>query len=150
MRAVFLLFLLGLLSTPGCISFSIGTDRDPARVEVDGFAEGYIRADALKPYDGTLLRFGLLTEAERHGEIFSLDVWPLFGVGIGLVGARVRILPIEAGLGILFYRPRPAKVKVIEKRPRPAKVEESEEPPEPKPREAPEESHEGEAQYSST
>ena len=146
-RALFLLSLCGLLSTSGCISFSIGTDRDPARVEVDGFADGYIRADALKPYDGTLLRFGLLTEAERHGEIFSLDVWPLFGVGIGLVGARVRILWVEAGLGNLFYRPRPATVKVIEKEPRPTDVPESEAPPEPKPRE---ESQEGEAQYSST
>ena len=74
-------------------------------------------------------------------------------VRIGLVGARIRILPIEAGLGILFYRPRPAKVQVIEEGPRPAEVEqvkEVEKPPEPKPPAEPENSEEGEAQYSST
>ena len=36
-----------------------------------------------------------------------MDVWPLFGVGVGIVGARASILGLEVGVGSLFYDPQP-------------------------------------------
>jgi len=34
-------------------------------------------------------------------------LWPLGGIGIGFVGARVKILPIEFALGVLGYDATP-------------------------------------------
>ena len=47
--------------------------------------------------------------AARCGEIATLDLWPLFGVGVGLAGVRIRILPFEFAIGTLFYHPKPPR-----------------------------------------
>jgi hypothetical protein len=62
--------------------------------------------DGLHHYDGTILRLDLLDKATRKGEIVSFELWPLCGFGIGVVGARVQILPVDAGLGVLWYEPK--------------------------------------------
>jgi len=91
----------------GCISLKIGTETRPSCLKMEGLADGYVSLSALHGYNGTILDFGLLNESLRRGEILSLDVWPLAGVGVGVVGARVRVLPMEAGLGVLWYNPKP-------------------------------------------
>ena len=90
---------------PGCLSLSLRTEQHDPALAVSGIVDGYVTPDALGSYDGELLHAGLFGSSARKGEIASLDVWPLFGVGIGVVGARVRVLPIEAALGTLFYEP---------------------------------------------
>jgi hypothetical protein len=91
----------------GCISLKVGTETPPSCLKIEGLADGYVTLSALHDYNGTILEFGLLNESLRKGEILSLDVWPLAGVGVGVVGARVRVLPLEAGLGVLWYNPKP-------------------------------------------
>jgi hypothetical protein len=94
----------------GCISLKIGTDTQPPSLRMSGLVNGYASAAALHPYNGTILNFGLFSKAERRGEFLSLDVWPLAGVGVGVVGARVRVLPLELGLGVLWYDPKPEAI----------------------------------------
>lgn len=57
--------------------------------------------------DSNYLSAGIFKSAARKGEWASVDVWPLFGVGVGLAGARVQVLPFEVGLGVLAYKPSP-------------------------------------------
>ena len=106
-HALALMLGLGLLlsGTTGCLSVQAGSEQRGA--DVDGIVSGYVSADALRPYDGTILDFGLLKNTEQKGEILSFDLWPIGGFGIGLAGARVRLLPFEVGLGALFYHPDP-------------------------------------------
>lgn len=95
-----LVFLL-----PGCISFKLSAEDDPS-LKASGLGSAYVGYTGFDEWDGTILRLGLLWGDGRAGEIFSFDVWPLGGIGIGLAGARVRVLPIELGAGALFYKPQ--------------------------------------------
>ena len=90
---------------PGCLSVTIGTEDNPKRFQMEGLATAYVAASQLHGYNGKILEFGLFKDTKRDGEIVSLDIWPLAGIGLGIVGARVRVLPIEIGAGALFYKP---------------------------------------------
>lgn len=105
-----LLLLLVLLSTPGCISIRVGTDPDSDAIRMDGIGSAYATASALSEFDGTIFEAGIFGAA-RRGEIATLDLWPLFGVGVGLAGVRIRILPFEFAIGTLFYHPKPPRSK---------------------------------------
>ena len=59
------------------------------------------------PNDGKILRIGLWHMDERPGEIVSLDVWPLVGFGVGLVGVRAHVPPFNTGVGEIWYQPVP-------------------------------------------
>ncbi len=108
MRCVMsVLCVVGVLGLAGCVSLEVGTEKSPSRLEMKGLASGYGSLDGLRPYDGKILRFGLLSESERDGEIASIDVWPLAGVGVGVLGARVRLLLLDLGVGTLWYQPEP-------------------------------------------
>ncbi len=102
-RALPLLLLLGAIT--GC-SLNIGTRRQDSTLSVHGLVNGFVSADALRPYDGTIFSVGVLSDT-RSGELVSLDFWPVFGLGIGAAGVRTRVLPVEAGVGVLFYDPKP-------------------------------------------
>lgn len=74
----------------------------------------YLSTDDLRSYDGDVLRVDILSDRQQPGEIIGLDVWPLMGVGVGLLGARANVGPVGLGLGTLFYRPLPAHRLVTE------------------------------------
>lgn len=93
-----------LFLVPGCISFRLSAEDDPS-LKYSGLGTAYAGYSGFDEWDGDLIKLGLLGGQGRAGEIFSLDIWPLGGVGIGLAGARVRVLPIELGVGALFYSP---------------------------------------------
>jgi len=57
----------------------------------------------LTGFDGNVVKVGFLHDNGRPGELAYADVWPLAGVGVGFVGARLRILFLEVGLGALCY-----------------------------------------------
>ncbi|MHC4513394.1 MAG: hypothetical protein ACYTGW_03340 [Planctomycetota bacterium] len=104
MKRISLLPLLALLLlTPSCI-FRVSAEDDPS-LKMSGFGTAYAGYSGFDEWDGSLIQLGLLGGSGRAGEFFSLDIWPLGGVGVGLAGARVRVLPLEIGAGVLFYHP---------------------------------------------
>lgn len=98
--------LLAPLLTAGC-HIVMGTADGPKRLELTGAGTIYATHQAWRRWNGNVVEFGAFGGTERKGEFLSLDVWPLFGVGVGAIGARVRVLPIEIGFGTLFYEPLP-------------------------------------------
>jgi len=95
--------LSALALTSSCVSITVGTD--DAGLEMDGIVNGYVSAAALRAYDGDIIRFGFLDDT-KEDELLSFDLWPLVGFGVGVAGARIRILPFELAIGTLFYSPK--------------------------------------------
>ncbi len=115
-----------LTATSGCLSVNVGTEKSgPGRVRMGGLVSGVADLNGISAYDGTLIRFGLLTNTPREGELVGLDIWPLAGVGVGFIGARVQLLPLQIGIGTLCYEPEAALNK--------PRAPEPEEPPPPPP-----------------
>ncbi len=95
---------LGSLALGGCSVINVGAYEHPPRVEMDGWVNGYAAAKGIRPWDGNIVKLNLFS----HGEIISAEVWPLAEAGIGFIGARVQVLPLEIALGALFYHPEAA------------------------------------------
>jgi hypothetical protein len=106
--------LAALAAGGGCISVRAGTE-DSSFFKIRGLAHAYGSFQGIHPYDGTFFRLGFLKDT-RKGELLSVEIWPLVGAGIGVVGARIQLLPLEVGAGVLFYDPAPL--------PRPEKADE--------------------------
>jgi hypothetical protein len=103
--------LLCVVITSGCVSLDIGTDRLRAP-EISTLASAYVGLGGFEDHDqDSFIRIGLLHMDERPGEIFSIDVRSLAGFGIGLVGARAHLLPLDAGIGALWYQPAPTRIQ---------------------------------------
>ena len=98
---------LGCLMHVGCLSLQLGTDSNPPQLNARGLVNGHFTATGFEPYDGKIMKAGIFGDADRPGELASLDVWPIGGLGVGFVGGRIRILPVEMGFGILGYDPKP-------------------------------------------
>jgi hypothetical protein len=99
-----------LLLLPACVSVRVGPDDEFFRVR--GLAHAHASVNGLDDYDGSLLDIGILTNTRGRGELVSVEVGPLAGVGVGLFGARARVLPLELGAGVGFYDPRPRQTTV--------------------------------------
>lgn len=97
-----------MLATAGCVGFSVGTDDDEF-FRWRGLGTAYAAVPGIDDYDGKIIRVGLLSRAPAGGQLAGIDVWPLCSIGVGLVGARVRVLPFEVGAGVLLYEPRPIR-----------------------------------------
>ncbi len=121
MKRIPLSLLLGLLLlTPSCISFRLSAEDDPS-IRASGIGTAYAGYSGFDKWDGTIIKLGLFGGEGRSGEFFSLDIWPLGGVGLGVAGARVRVLPFEVGAGALLYHPR------LPKKPQPEIVDDIDE-----------------------
>ncbi len=106
MKRIPLSLLLGLLLlTPSCISFRLSAEDDP-QIRASGLGTAYVGYTGFDEWDGNIIKLGLFGGDGRAGEFFSLDIWPLGGVGLGVAGARVRVLPFEVGAGALLYHPK--------------------------------------------
>ena len=104
------------ISMTGCMSVSVGMGRE-AKVRSGGLVDGYVACNGIRPYDGEILEADLLGEGnERWGELASLDIWPIGGVGVSFIGARLKVLPFEAGFGIFGYSPSPERYPKKEKK----------------------------------
>ncbi len=68
----------------------------------------HVGFDGMTDYDGNLLDARILGDGSGNGSIASVDLGPLAGVSVGLAGFNVRVLPLELGLGIGWYRSAPA------------------------------------------
>ena len=100
-----LLAMVATAALTGCLSLELEVEAENGELEMEGLANGFAGLDGIRPWDGTLMELNTFGECDSDGEIISLGVWPLTEVGVGLVGARVQILPVELGVGTLFYEP---------------------------------------------
>ena len=114
--------MLGCLGLSGCLTLKVGAKSEPPQIKARGLVNAHFTATGFEPYGGHVLKAGLFGDSNRAGEIVSLDVWPIAGVGVGLVGARVRLLPLEMGVGVLGYDPKPV-VKVVDEQKKEATAE---------------------------
>lgn len=103
MRSFPSLALLALALPLSACTIRLGQTEEPSGLELDGLADGYAVVTPISKYDGKILDFGIFSSRNREGEWVSLDIWPLGGVGIGFVGARIRILFFEIAGGVLGF-----------------------------------------------
>ena len=102
MKTPIILVVMSIL-TAGCMNVRMGGD---GHAEVDSLLTVHGSMAALDHYDGTLLDLGLFSRRDGRTEIFHAQVGPFFSVGVGVIGARVQVLPFEFGVGGLVYDPR--------------------------------------------
>jgi len=107
MKRCAILCTLIALCASGCIRLTAGVYPESYKPQFRGWMNGYATHTEMRGYDGTILTFATFSDAERPGELLSLDLWPLAGIGIGPIGARVRVLPFGIGFGAIAYDPHP-------------------------------------------
>jgi hypothetical protein len=97
--AVFALVLL----LAGCTLIDVkwAPDRDSHN---HGFVNGYV--DAGWPASDSLLKLAVF-DGPSHGAILYLQLWKLLRVEVGFVGLALGVGPLDAGVGIFVYHPKP-------------------------------------------
>lgn len=108
MNLKFLPVALLALALPSCIGVSVGTD-DEEFFRIKGLGTAYAALPGIDDYDGKIVKIGLLGRSPGGGQLAGIEIWPLLKVGVGFVGAQVRVLPLELGAGVLFYHPSPER-----------------------------------------
>jgi hypothetical protein len=91
----------------GCAGSQWGPAHAPKDWDYEGLLNGYASTNDLRDYDGTIVQADLISHRQPGGEVLNLDVWPIAGIGIGLLGVRAHIGPLGAGIGTLFHDPKP-------------------------------------------
>ena len=74
---------------------------------------GYLRIQTVKPMNSHIVSTWASTGKNKKSEYLSVDVWPLAGVGVGLIGARANVFPLQVGVGGWSYPPRYPNCTVI-------------------------------------
>jgi hypothetical protein len=113
-HGVFLLAAVLLLSN-GCIRLKAGFYPESYKADFQGWFKGYASYKEMPAWDGTFLKIATFDDNERPGELLTLDIPFLAGVGIGPLGARIRILPFALGVGTIAYDPKPQYDKAEKK-----------------------------------
>lgn len=109
-----------LVMAAGCMNIQVQgpTEPEPGKelrvLRLDGgkLISSFVAVGKIPDWSGTLLDVG--RGSPQRGEVVSVDLWPILGLGVGIAGVRLRVLPFEVGIGTLFYDPR-ATVKGFEK-----------------------------------
>lgn len=89
----------------GCVSFRIGSDAEPPEFRFQGWGNAFGTIGSLPEYDGAILSAHLFRGGKYTGEIAAIDIWPVLGLDVGVLGLRGRLFNLEAGAGTLFYEP---------------------------------------------
>ena len=105
-HGVFCLAVVLVLSG-GCIRLKAGFYPESYKADFQGWFKGYASYKEMPKWDGALLKIATFDDSERPGELLTLDIPFLAGVGIGPIGARIRILPFALGVGTIAYDPKP-------------------------------------------
>ena len=90
---------------PACTSFDVNVDDPPPEFPKPLVADGYLEFDGLREYDGSVINFQILGTGARKGELLHVEVWPFAGVGIGLLGFLLQVLPLDVRVGTILYEP---------------------------------------------
>ncbi|MCX8044820.1 MAG: hypothetical protein N3B18_11945 [Desulfobacterota bacterium] len=109
-----MIILVACLS--GCIRFTAGVHSESYTPRFRGWVKGYATHKAMTEYDGTILTIATFDDSQHPGELLSVDLWPLAGIGIGPLGARIRLLPFGLGFGTIAYDPNPQPLPVQKKK----------------------------------
>jgi hypothetical protein len=101
------LFTLALLAAAAsaCSSANLNVKETPPEFPDPLAIDGYFHTDGLREYDGNIVDVTFLGTGARKGELLHVELWPFAGVGIGLFGFRVQLLPLDFGVGTLLYEP---------------------------------------------
>ena len=91
-----------LLSLCSCTLIDVRVG-DDFSMESDGLVNGYV--DYGWPEMDSVLYLGLF-EGRSDGSILSVAVWKLVRLEVGLLGFNFGVLPLDFGVGILFFDPR--------------------------------------------
>ncbi len=84
---VFLLAAVIVL-TSGCIRMKAGFYPESYKADFQGWFKGYASYKEMPKWDGTFLKIATFDDSERPGELLTLDIPFLAGVGIGPIGAQ--------------------------------------------------------------
>ena len=87
--------------------YCVVEDAEPLEFEMEGWGNAFATMGDLPEYDGAILQAHLFRGGKRTGEIAAIDIWPILGLDLGVLGLRGRLFNLEAGAGTLFYRPLP-------------------------------------------
>jgi hypothetical protein len=107
MKRIVLLLAGVLVLTSGCIRLKAGFYPESYKADFQGWFKGYASYKEMPKWDGTFLKIATFDDNERPGELLTLDIPFLAGIGIGPLGARIRILPFAIGVGTIAYDPKP-------------------------------------------
>ncbi len=106
MRTAYLLPLaLVAAVTSACSSVNMNVKENSPEFPSPLLIDGLISTDGLRDYDGNILDINFLGTGARRGELFSIEIWPYATVGVGLLGFRLQLLPLELGVGTILYEP---------------------------------------------
>ena len=86
--------IAGVLLT-GCVSIEIGPEDSPMRLEWEGLGTAYAAMNGMPEWDGKVASAHLLRGDE--GELAAVEIWPVAEVAVGLLGAKIHLLPFEVG-----------------------------------------------------
>ena len=103
----YVLFGLLTFNLTGCLSFSVGVEKNPPEIKSTGIVSTHLALDDIRPFNGKLIEGGVLSGGQRWGNLVSLDIWPVGGLGLGLLGVRMKLLFLEAGVGFFGYDAQP-------------------------------------------
>lgn len=106
-RIAFVPSLFAFALSTGCVSFRIGSDAEPPEFEMKGWGNAFATIGELPDYDGAVVSAHLFRGGKHTGEIAAIDIWPVLGIDVGVLGLRGRLFNLEAGVGTLFYQPGP-------------------------------------------
>jgi hypothetical protein len=115
MKSTVIVLAAVLVLTGGCIRLKAGFYPEAYKADFQGWFKGYASYKEMPKWDGTFLKIATFDDSERPGEMLTLDIPFLAGVGIGPIGARVRILPFALGVGTIAYDPKPHYEKAEKK-----------------------------------
>ena len=118
MKHIVLLLAAVIFLTSGCIHLKAGFYPESYKGGFQGWVKGYASYREMPKWDGTFLKIAIFDDSNRPGELLTLDIPFLAGMGIGPLGARIRILPFALGVGTIAYDPKPNHEKVEKKEPK--------------------------------
>ncbi len=101
------LTVLSAIALNGCVSITVGTDGEPPEFTMKDWGNAFATAGSVPKFDGHILAAHLFRGGKYTGEIAAIDIWPIVGLNVGVLGLKARLFNLEAGAATLFYHPGP-------------------------------------------
>ncbi len=88
-----------------CSTWNVNLKDAPPEFPAPLPLDAYANTDGLRDYDGNIIDATFLGTGARQGELLHLQVWPFVGIGVGALGVRLQLLPLDVGVGTILYAP---------------------------------------------
>lgn len=93
-------------AVPACTSMNMNFNEETKFGDPE-IIDWHAAITSIDEWDGNLIDADFLgmgrEGTRRKGELAYVGLWPIGGVGVGPVGAYVKILPVELGLSLFLY-----------------------------------------------